>query len=120
MTRVPAVVATLLAGLAVAAGARASTIGSGLFGVVTRGPITPVCVAGRPCSAPAGGAVLDFSRAGAVAARVTARADGSYRVRLAAGLYAVRASSGRLEPASVRVRAATMRRADFSIDTGIR
>jgi len=91
-----------------------------LAGVVTAGPTTPVCIAGQPCTRPAAGVVLVFSRGGTAVARVTVRADGSYRVRLAAGLYVVRASSGRLEPVSVRVRAGTTKRADFSIDTGIR
>jgi hypothetical protein len=79
-----------------------------------------VCIAGRPCSKPAAGVVLTFSRAGRAAARATARANGSYRARLAPGLYAARASYGRLEPATVRVGPGAMRRVDFSIDTGIR
>ncbi|MEN3342790.1 MAG: hypothetical protein V7644_2194, partial [Actinomycetota bacterium] len=43
---------------------------SGLHGVVTRGPTQPVCQVGVPCSKPAVGAVLVFSRNGTVAARV--------------------------------------------------
>jgi hypothetical protein len=116
MTRV-AVVAAIFATLPVLGAHGAS--GSGLFGVVTRGPTTPVCAVEQPCTRPAAGALLVFSRGGSTV-RVTVRADGSYRVRLAPGLYAARTSSGRLEPASVRVRAGTTRRVDFSIDTGIR
>jgi hypothetical protein len=120
MSRAASVIAVLCASLAAASGASATTSGSGLFGVVTRGPTAPVCVAGRPCSAPAAGAVIVFSRGGSAVARAIARTDGSYRVRLAPGVYAVRATSGQLVPASVRVRAGGARRIDFSIDTGIR
>ena len=48
-------------------------IGSGLHGVVTRGPTRPVCEIGVPCSQPAVGAVLVFSRNGTVAAKVAKR-----------------------------------------------
>jgi hypothetical protein len=45
---------------------------------------------------------------------------GRYRVRLAAGTYAVRADTGiTITPAKVLVRGTTMRR-DFAIDTGLR
>jgi hypothetical protein len=125
MNRTATAMGVLLAGLAVASGAEGAT-GTGLFGLVTRGPTAPVCVAGRPCSKPAAGTVLVFSRGGS-AVHATARADGTYRVRLAPGVYAVRAASGGLatgsgglEPASVRVRPGSARRVDFSIDTGIR
>lgn len=97
---------------------------SGLHGIVTRGPITPVCRVGKPCSEPAVGAVLVFSRNGSVAARVRTGAGGRYSVRLQAGLYAVRLSPpqhiGGLKPAQVRVRAGVNGRLDFEIDTGIR
>jgi hypothetical protein len=118
VTRV--VIAVVSAALAAGSAAQATATPSGLFGVVTAGPTTPVCIAGRPCTKPASGVVLTFSLAGTAGARATARPDGSYRVRLAPGLYAARASYGRLEPATVRVRAGAMRRVDFSIDTGIR
>jgi hypothetical protein len=97
---------------------------TGLHGVVTRGPTTPVCQVGKPCSEPAVGAVLAFSRDGRVAARVRAGAGGRYAVRLAAGTYAVRVIPaqriGGLTPRQVRVRAGLDGRVDFSIDTGIR
>jgi hypothetical protein len=85
-----------------------------------RGPITPVCVAGQPCSAPAVGAVLSFARAGHVVARVKTKAGGRYKLVLSPGLYSVRTYRHRIEPATARVRAGTMKRLDFSIDTGIR
>ena len=112
--------ATIAAALTATTAAGATTARSGLFGTVTRGPITPTCVAELPCTAPATGAVLSFTRGGVVVARVTVRSDGSYRVRLAPGPYAVRSSVRRLDPAAVIVRAGFAKRVDFSIDTGIR
>jgi hypothetical protein len=97
---------------------------TGLHGVVTRGPTTPVCQVGKPCSEPAVGAVLVFSRGGRVAARVRTGAGGRYSLRLPAGVYAVRASPpqtiGSLSPRRVRVPTGTSVRRDFAIDTGIR
>jgi hypothetical protein len=97
---------------------------TGLHGVVTRGPTTPVCRVGTPCSEPAVGAVLVFSRDGRVAARIRAGAGGRYTVRLGAGTYAVQVSPpqriGGLAPRQVRVRAGLDGRVDFRIDTGIR
>lgn len=96
-----------------------------LHGVVVRSPTMPVCIVGKPCSAPAAGVVLVFSRAGHVAARVRTDAKGRYTVRLAAGDYAVRLTTrspiGRgLEPQTAHVVAGATRRLDFTIDTGIR
>lgn len=116
--RYVAVLAGALA-LVAGAGARRATLRSGLYGTVMRGPITPVCVAGVPCSAPAVGAVLVFTR-GAVVARATVASDGGYRLRLPAGVYTVRAGKQRLEPTVARVYLGRMARLDFSIDTGIR
>ena len=45
--------------------------GSGLYGVVVRGPITPVCTTETPCEAPAVGVKLFFARNGAVRTVVT-------------------------------------------------
>ena len=102
-----------------------SLVASGLHGIVTRGPIQPVCRIGTPCSAPAVGAVLVFSRGGHEAARVRAGAHGRYSVRLAPGFYAVRLSpapkvGAGLRPREVHVRAGTLARLDFDVDTGIR
>jgi hypothetical protein len=97
---------------------------TGLHGIVTRGPTTPVCQVGTPCSEPAVGAVLVFSRNGRTAARVKAGPGGRYTVRLRAGYYAVRIDPpqriGGLKPQNVRVRAGVNARVDFQIDTGIR
>jgi hypothetical protein len=107
------------------AGAATGTMSSGLRGLVTRGPIVPVCAAGRPCSEPAKNVTLVFSRNGRVVRRARTNDQGRYRVALAPGLYAVRPtpkpSIGRgLEPGRARVVRARFRRLDFSIDTGIR
>lgn len=98
---------------------------SGLHGIVSRGPIQPVCQAGSPCTAPAVGAVLVFSRNGRIAARVRTLAGGRYTVRLAAGTYTVRLSpvpriGAGITPREVRVPGGASRRIDFMIDTGIR
>jgi hypothetical protein len=100
-------------------------VSGGLHGVVTRGPITPVCQVGTPCSAPAVGAVLLFSRGGRTVAQIRAGVGGRYAVRLAAGVYTVslsptpRVGFG-LRPRLARVLPNKDRRVDFSIDTGIR
>src|SRR2546423_11589002 len=107
------------------AGAATGTTSSGLRGLVTRGPIAPVCAAGDPCSEPAKNVTLVFSRNGRVVRRARTNDQARYRVALAPGPYAVRLtpkpSIGRgLEPVRARVLPARFRRVDFSIDTGIR
>lgn len=87
-----------------------------------RGPTTPVCMLGKPCSEPAVGAVLAFSRAGRVV-HVRVGAGGRYAVRLARGTYTVRELPAAKIGTGVRpdrVRVAGPMRADFFIDTGIR
>jgi hypothetical protein len=98
---------------------------AGLHGIVMRGPIQPVCQVGKPCSEPAVGAVLVFSRNGREAARARAGVGGRYAVRLAPGFYAVRLTTAPrigsgLTPRQVRVRSGVDGRIDFDIDTGIR
>jgi hypothetical protein len=96
-----------------------------LHGVVTRGPTTPVCEVGTPCSKPAPGVVLVFARAGVVVARIRTGAGGRYRLSLRPGTYAVRVApqprigSG-MRPSTVVVRRVPTQRVDFAIDTGIR
>jgi hypothetical protein len=115
------IVATLLVGAALAGSAGAAAVPSGVYGKVLRGPITPVCRVGTPCTAPASGAVLVFSRAGREQGRVRARKDGTYRITLPKGTYAVRVVPAHpLRPVSALVRAGRFRRVDFLIDTGIR
>jgi hypothetical protein len=111
--------------LAGAAGARTTTSASGLRGIVTRGPITPVCVVEQPCTAPARNVTLLFSHNAQVVGRAVTNSEGRYRVRLPAGLYSVRrpgaVTIGRpLEPDHARVRVGRFSRVDFFVDTGIR
>ena len=80
----------------------ALALAGGLHGIVTRGPITPVCKVNVPCSAPAVGAVLVFSRAGSRPVRIRTGAGGRYSVRLAPG-----GPSAYLPPADGRRRAAS-------------
>ena len=115
----------VLAAVIAVSSAGAATSSSGLRGLVTRGPIVPVCAAGQPCSEPAKNVTLVFSRNGRVVRRATTNEKGRYRIALAPGLYAVRLkarqSIGRgLEPLRARVVPNRFRRVDFSIDTGIR
>jgi len=103
----------------------AALLASGLHGIVMRGPTQPVCQVGKPCSAPAVGAVLVFSRNGRVAATVKTGDGGRYTLRLAPGAYVVRVSpmpkiGAGIRPRDVSVAYGTFRRVDFEIDTGIR
>ena len=118
-------VLAVLAALVAVSSAGAATSSSGLRGLVTRGPIVPVCTAEQPCDAPAKNLTLVFVRNGRVVRRATTNEQGRYRVALAPGLYAVRLQLkqrvGRgLEPSRAHVFANRFRRFDFSIDTGIR
>lgn len=111
--------------LVVAAGAQATTVRGTLTGTVTRGPVTPVCVAEQPCDEPAANVTLLFVRHAAVVGRAVSDRAGHYRVRLPAGTYAVRRPAAKtidrkLEPNRVSVAPGRTRRIDFSIDTGIR
>jgi hypothetical protein len=101
--------------------ANGSTVKSGLYGKVTRGPITPVCVAEVPCSGPTAGATIVFSRAGREVSRTRTASDGTYRMALVPGTYSVRVLRYRpAEPATAWVPRGRFRHVDFSIDTGIR
>jgi hypothetical protein len=94
---------------------------NGLYGTVTRGPVTPMCVADQPCSEPAPGAVLQFWSGGRLVGRTVAHANGAYRIALPVGTYSVEvAPHRRPEPLSTVVRPNRFRHVDFSIDTGIR
>ena len=116
----------LIAFVLLVAPAGAATVPSGLHGVVTRGPITPVCAAGEPCTEPAKNVLLVFSRNGRDIGRTRTDAAGRYRIKLPAGMYRVSRAAlttgiGRgLTPKTVRVWPGRFVRVDFSIDTGIR
>jgi hypothetical protein len=90
-----------------------------LWGSVTVGPLTPVCMAGTPCDGPAKRATLTFTRSHhSVSAKTDAA--GRYRLTLPTGTWTVRASVGMsMKPTSVVVRAGT-HRVNFAVDTGIR
>jgi hypothetical protein len=96
---------------------------SGLVGRVLRGPVSPVCVATRPCQVGAS-VVLAFSQNGVLVTKVKSARSGDYRVALAPGLYSVspalRAPLWRLSPRTVRVPAGRYARVNFLVDTGIR
>jgi hypothetical protein len=97
----------LTAAATLSAGAAPGATGSGLHGLVTRGPIRPVCMVDQPCDEPAANVQLVFLRNGVVVSRARTSATGRYRIALSPGRYAVR-----LRGRNTRV--------DFSIDTGIR
>ena len=120
---------SLITGLALAlavAGATSAQAGapSGIRGTVTRSPITPICIQGVPCSAPAKNARLVFSR---FKRSVTTRTDdaGHFRISLFPGSWSVttggapRIGTG-ITPRRVRVFAGRFRIVNFDIDTGIR
>ena len=96
-----------------------------LHGTITRGPTTPVCQLGKPCSEPMAGALLVFSRNGRVMARTRSDANGRYSVRLRVGTYAVsmgvkpKIGSG-IQPRTITLRRPAPTRIDFFVDTGIR
>ena len=124
MTRIVrlSVSALVLAGtLAIASAPGATNRPSGLRGVVTKGPTTPVCRAETPCSAPAPHVALVFVRGG-ITRRVTTGNDGRYRVTLIPGTYQVRIPGARFGsmPRTAVVPAGRIAVEDFSIDTGIR
>ena len=105
--------------LALACSAGAST--SGLRGLVTKAPTTPVCVAGLPCSAPAKSVVVRFTR-GTSSRSVRTDANGRYRIALAAGSWRISVAGARFgfRPHSVVVPASRVAVQNIAIDTGIR
>lgn len=90
-----------------------------VYGLVTIGPITPVCRVGVPCDKPGARVKLTFTRSGHSFSTIT-NSSGNYRIEIAPGIYAVRASAGMsMRPRNINVRAPRTH-LDFSIDTGIR
>ena len=86
-------------------------------------PTRPVCIEGQPCSKPAPGVLIVFRRDGRIVARVTTRADATYRVTLSPGTYTVAAPQYRrgsgVTPRTVRVPKGRFACVDLEIDTGI-
>jgi hypothetical protein len=96
---------------------------SGLHGVVTKGPTTPVCRVGQPCSAPAQVTLL-FHR-GTRTYRTRSDVQGRYRILLSPGYYTVTTLerigiTRNVRPQKIHVRIAHVDALNFSIDTGIR
>ena len=115
----------LIAAVTITSGAASGATGSGLHGLVTRGPIMPVCMVDQPCDEPAANVQLVFLRNGVVVSRVRTNVMGRYRLALSPGRYAVRLPGkpglGRIvKPQTARVLRGRYSRVDFSIDTGIR
>jgi hypothetical protein len=115
-----AIIAVALAAIPTSIAASSS---SGLEGKVLRGPVSPVCVAMRPCTVSAA-VTLAFSRGGVRVAQARSIATGRYRIPLAPGAYSVSTAYPhplwRISPATVRVPEGGYRRVNFLIDTGIR
>ncbi|NUR75453.1 MAG: carboxypeptidase regulatory-like domain-containing protein [Thermoleophilia bacterium] len=94
---------------------------SGLTGIVSRGPVTPVCRPDQPCSKPYAHAVLLFSASG-VTRSVRADEKGVYRIGLAPGRYAVRVRDAQFgwRPLFAVVPRGRYAHVNVSVDTGIR
>lgn len=93
---------------------------SGVEGIVVRGPIAPVCVAGSPCDAPAAKVTVQALQNGNVVAQTTTDRDGRFALSLAAGDYTIEALGRGAEPKTVRVTSSKLVDVAFYIDTGIR
>ncbi len=101
--------------------ASAQQSGTGLYGTVTKGPTSPVCLAERPCSAPVANAIVEALRGHTIVAHGKTSDKGRYRLRLSPGHYAIRvlgAFRGGGKAAVVRAHGWT--HLDLSFDTGIR
>jgi hypothetical protein len=115
------IVALVVAGITSATPA-ATQAPSGLYGLVKRGPVTPVCQVGVPCDEPAARATFLLVRNGK-SIRVRTDARGHYRVRLAPGRYRITKPDwgpGSIRPTSARVPRGRFVRLNIFIDTGIR
>jgi len=115
--------AAALSAAVIASAAPAATLSSGLYGIVHKGPIMPVCRTDVPCDAPAQVTLL-FMHGSTVVARGRSAADGRYRIAIPPGYYAVktqpRIGLGVIRPLNVHVRVGHFDRLNFFADTGIR
>ena len=87
-------------------------------------PGYPLCKVGRPCVRPAPYVRLFFSRSGRIVARTRTAADGSYRIGLRPGTYAVSSPTTKigdagLWPRRVTVPAGRYKRVIFKLDLGL-
>jgi hypothetical protein len=114
---------TAVLALSFAVAGSGGTARSGAFGVVTRGPVMPVCIHDLFCDELARGVTLVFARAGSTR-RATTDGEGRYRVALRPGRYTVRLTTSGLGsvvmPTTVQVPRGRFVRVEFHIDTGIR
>jgi|tagenome__1003787_1003787.scaffolds.fasta_scaffold20979527_5 hypothetical protein len=119
-------IAAVVVAVATAAAATPGQLQTGVWGSVVRGPITPMCAAEQPCTAPARHVQLLFSQSGQQVAQVTTDENGKYRLALKPGAYAVKlgahsGAAGRdLEPRTVHSLSTRWVHVNFSLDTGIR
>ena len=112
----------LIAALALAAPAAAKAPATGAYGTVTRGPTSPVCRVGEPCTAPASNTVIQFTGNGKTT-RVKTTDGGQYRIKLMPGRYSVSRPDwgvGSIRPEKIRVPATRFTHVDLFIDTGLR
>ena len=98
--------------------------GTGLEGMVRRGPIQPVCRVGEPCDAPFSAAFQVWQQQQLVT-KFRSDSTGHYRVLLSPGAYTVVADSGApIWPArqahDVTVGSVGLTHLDLDFDTGIR
>ena len=122
-TAIGASLAVLVAAVACgAATGNAPKPTTGLHGLVTRGPLSPVCGLQQPCQGPAPELRLVFVRNHVVAGTTTTRANGTYRIRLAPGTYNIRTDlvDRIARPGFVTVPRHGFRRVNLFVDTGIR
>jgi hypothetical protein len=116
----------LVASLTACGGQKSAGAGAaGLEGKVVISPSTPHCSAGRSCSRPAVGVTLVFSKYGKQVLTTKTGKDGSYRVALPQGRYAIsvrghRAVAPTVKPASATVSAGRYAKLDLTLDVGIR
>lgn len=101
--------------------------GTGVEGVVTLGPTTPVCRVGVPCSRPISATLMVKDAAGREILPVTSGADGQFRADLPPGTYMLQplplqpgALYPRAVPLTVDVSTGAYTHADVMYDTGIR
>lgn len=98
---------------------------SGLEGLVTRGPIQPVCVVDVPCDEPFA-ALFHVTQAGHEVASFRSNGQGQFSITLPLGDYVITpdASAPIIFPTrqakSVRVEPNGMTRVELGFDTGIR
>ena len=111
----------IASGLLWLAPASAHHPGTGLYGTVTKSPASPVCVAERPCTAPAPGATIQALQGSRVVTHTKTGHKGRYRLRLSPGSFVIRivgAFRGGHKVAVVKSGGWT--RLDLRFDTGIR